>query len=183
MTRIDFYLLTGDAAGGETAISKDMAVCRLTNKAFLLGHRVYIHTADAAEAQRLDNLLWTFSAGSFIPHAASHDASDDSRDGGRSGPSRPSRSITPSLEGRGSEAPGAVAGAAAENMPVIIGQDAPPEAFNDVLVSLAPQVPECFSRFQRVAEIVGPGDEDKRLARERFRFYRDRGYELQTHNL
>lgn len=145
MTRIDFYLLTGDAAGGETAISKDMAVCRLTNKAFLLGHHVYIHTADAAEAQRLDNLLWTFSAGSFIPHAASHDAS--------------------------------------ENMPVIIGQDAPPEAFNDVLVSLAPQVPECFSRFQRVAEVVGPNDEDKRLARERFRFYRDRGYELQTHNL
>lgn len=145
MTRIDFYLLTGDAAGGETAISKDMAVCRLTNKAFLLGHRVYIHTADAAEAQRLDNLLWTFNAGSFIPHAANHDVD--------------------------------------ENMPVIIGPDAPPEAFNDVLVSLAPQVPECFSRFQRVAEVVGPGDEDKRLARERFRFYRDRGYELQTHNL
>ncbi len=145
MTRIDFYLLTGDAAGGETAISKDMAVCRLTNKAFLLGHRVYIHTTDAAEAQRLDNLLWTFSAGSFIPHAASHDAD--------------------------------------ENMPVIIGQDTPPEAFDDVLISLAPQVPECFSRFQRVAEVVGPGDEDKQLARERFRFYRDRGYELQTHNL
>ena len=145
MTRVDFYLLNGDAAGGETAMSKDMAVCRLTNKAFLLGHRVYIHTADAAEAQRLDNLLWTFSAGSFIPHAASHDAS--------------------------------------ENMPVIIGQGAPPEAFDDVLISLAPQVPECFGRFQRVAEVVGPGDEDKRLARERFRFYRDRGYELQTHNL
>ena len=145
MTRIDFYLLNGDAAGGETAISKDMAVCRLTNKAFLLGHRVYIHTTDAAEVQRLDNLLWTFSAGSFIPHAASHDAG--------------------------------------ENMPVIIGQDAPPETFDDVLISLAPQVPECFSRFQRVAEVVGPGDEDKRLARERFRFYRDRGYELQTHNL
>ncbi|MEK7796151.1 MAG: hypothetical protein AAB315_01730 [Pseudomonadota bacterium] len=34
---------------------------------------------------------------------------DDSRDGGRSGPSRPSRGITPSLEGRGRATPGAVA--------------------------------------------------------------------------
>ena len=146
MTRVDFYLLDHNAAGGhETTTPKDMAVCRLTNKAFLLGHRIYIHTADAAEAQRLDNLLWTFAAGSFIPHATSHDAD--------------------------------------ANMPVILGQDAPPETFDDVLISLAPQVPECFSRFQRVAEVVGPGDEDKRLARERFRFYRDRGYTLQTHSL
>ena len=146
MTRVDFYLVDNGSAGGhETAAPRDMAVCRLTNKAFLLGHRIYIHTADAAEAQRLDNLLWTFSAGSFVPHAIAYDAN--------------------------------------ENMPVIIGQDALPEAFDDVLISLAPQVPECFSRFQRVAEVVGPGDEDKQLARERFRFYRDRGYALQTHSL
>lgn len=146
MTRVDFYLLEGDSAGGhDTTVLKDMAVCRLTNKAFQLGHRVCIVTADAEHTQRLDALLWTFSAGSFIPHAPARDAVDD--------------------------------------MPVILGHNEPPPAFDDVLITLAPQVPECFSRFQRVAEVVGSTDEEKQLARERFRFYRDRGYELQTHNL
>ncbi len=146
MTRVDFYLLEGDSAGGhDTAVLKDMAVCRLTNKVFQLGHRVCIVTAGAEQSQRLDALLWTFSAGSFIPHALAQDTVD--------------------------------------GMPVILGHNEPPPAFDDVLITLAPQVPECFSRFQRVAEVVGSTDEEKQLARERFRFYRDRGYELQTHNL
>ena len=140
MTRVDFYLLDGDSAGG-----KDTAVCRLTNKAFLLGHRVYICAADAEQAQRLDALLWTYSAGSFIPHALVWDADDAT--------------------------------------PVILGQDEPSQACNDVLITLAPQVPAYFDRFQRVAEVVGGSAEEKRQARERFRFYRDRGYAPQTHNL
>lgn len=69
------------------------------------------------------------------------------------------------------------------DMPVLIGYDEPPAACEDVLIQLAPQVPECFSRFRRVAEVVGGGDDDKAQARERFRFYRDRGYALQTHNI
>lgn len=69
------------------------------------------------------------------------------------------------------------------DMPVLIGYDEPPAAYEDVLVQLAPQVPECFSRFGRVAEVIGGADADRQLARERFRFYRDRGYVLQTHHL
>lgn len=69
------------------------------------------------------------------------------------------------------------------DMPVLIGYDEPPAACEDVLIQLAPQVPECFSRFRRVAEVVGSGDDDKARARERFRFYRDRGYALQMHNI
>jgi len=34
-----------------------------------------------------------------------------------------------------------------------------------------------------VAEIVGGNDEERALARERFRFYRDRGYALETHRI
>ncbi len=69
------------------------------------------------------------------------------------------------------------------DMPVLIGYDEPPAAHEDVLIQLAPQVPECFSRFQRVAEVVSGAGENKALARERFRFYRDRGYALQTHSI
>ena len=141
MTRVDFYLLDHATEGG-----RDAAVCKLTHKAFRLGHRVYILTDDHDGAQRLDRLLWVFSAGSFIPHG---------------------------LGARPTDA----------RLPVLIGHEAPPPDYEDVLITLAPQVPEYFSRFQRVAEVVSGGDADKTLARERFRFYRDRGYALQTHNL
>lgn len=141
MTRVDFYLLDHATEGG-----RDAAVCKLTHKVFRLGHRIYILTDDHESAQRLDRLLWTFSAGSFIPHGLSARPAD-------------------------------------ADFPVLIGHDVPPPAFEDVLISLAPQVPECFSRFQRVAEVVHGSDDEKTLARERFRFYRDRGYALQTHHL
>ncbi|HEX7044626.1 MAG TPA: DNA polymerase III subunit chi [Burkholderiales bacterium] len=68
-------------------------------------------------------------------------------------------------------------------VPVLIGHDAPPEQFNDVLISLAPAIPPFFDRFARVAELVGPDEAERAQARERFRAYRDRGFMVQTHNL
>ena len=141
MTRIDFYLLEHSAEGG-----KDATVCKLTDKAFKLGHRVYILAASREEAQRLDRLLWTFSDGSFIPHGLSTEQTD-------------------------------------ADLPVLIGDGEPSATHEDVLISLTAEVPEYFSRFQRVAEVVDASDATKHLARERFRFYRDRGYALQTHQL
>ena len=58
----------------------------------------------------------------------------------------------------------------------------PPLEF-DVLVNLADQVPLFFSRFTRVAEIVDGDENRKQQARERFRFYRDRGYPLNSHDI
>ena len=52
-----------------------------------------------------------------------------------------------------------------------------------VLVNLHEQPPPFFSRFERLAEIVGKNPADVAAGRERFRFYRERGYELRTHNL
>jgi DNA polymerase-3 subunit chi len=40
-----------------------------------------------------------------------------------------------------------------------------------------------FSRFERVIEIVGCDDEDARLGRSRYSFYRDRGYALRHFDL
>lgn len=50
-----------------------------------------------------------------------------------------------------------------------------------LLINLDPAWPPFFSRFERVLEIVSTDPDDAAAARARFRFYRDRGYALQTH--
>ena len=52
-----------------------------------------------------------------------------------------------------------------------------------VLVNLHPATPSFFSRFERLIEIVGNTDEEAIAARERYRYYRERGYELRAHNM
>jgi DNA polymerase III subunit chi len=52
-----------------------------------------------------------------------------------------------------------------------------------VLVNLSAEPAPFFSRFERLAEIVGAGEAEVAAGRERFRFYRERGYELRAHNL
>ena len=63
MTKVDFYLL------GTDSDNREMFACRLTEKAWRLGHRVYLLAPDQSSANQLDELLWTFSQGSFVPHA------------------------------------------------------------------------------------------------------------------
>lgn len=79
-----------------------------------------------------------------------------------------------------------VAQVEAEPPPVLIGHGEPPvgaAAEADVLINLTRDVPDFFSAFQRVAEMVGNAEAEKAAGRERFRFYRDRGYPLEDHRL
>ena len=50
-----------------------------------------------------------------------------------------------------------------------------------VLVNLCAEPPPFFSRFERLAEIVGV--DDAQAGRDRYRFYRERGYELRAHDM
>ena len=52
-----------------------------------------------------------------------------------------------------------------------------------VLINLHASPPPFFSRFERLAEIVGTDEEEASAARGRYRFYRERGYELRSHRL
>jgi DNA polymerase-3 subunit chi len=54
---------------------------------------------------------------------------------------------------------------------------------DEVLLNLRPEWPPFFSRFQRLIEIVSLDERDRVDARERFRFYRERGSEIRTHDL
>lgn len=67
--------------------------------------------------------------------------------------------------------------------PVIVDHAAEPLIHDEVLLNLSPGYPPFFSRFKRLIEIVGNEEEDKAAARERFRFYRDRGYEIRRHDM
>lgn len=51
------------------------------------------------------------------------------------------------------------------------------------LLNLGNEVPPGFSRFEELVEIVSTADADRIPARERFKFYRERGYALENRKL
>jgi DNA polymerase-3 subunit chi len=64
--------------------------------------------------------------------------------------------------------------------PIIIDWQGEQLPHDDVLINLQSQHPPFFSRFRRLIEIVGVDEADKAEARARYRFYRDRGYEIKS---
>jgi DNA polymerase-3 subunit chi len=144
VTQVDFYIVDSDFADARLR-----TVCHIAEKAHDASQHVFIHGCSDAEAKKLDELLWTASQGSFIPHKIVREGAD-----------------------------------AAPAEPVIIGLNRGPLSERwDLMINLAEDVPEFFSRYRRVAEIVD-GDAARRAqSRDRYRFYRDRGYTLNTHQV
>jgi DNA polymerase-3 subunit chi len=64
MTSIDFYFNADDRLG---------VACRLTGKALQQKKRVLIYAPQHELAEKIDRLLWTAKAVSFIPHCYAHD--------------------------------------------------------------------------------------------------------------
>ncbi len=148
MTRIDFYILE---RAEDHNNNREQFACRIAEKAYRLGHGVYIHTDDPAQSAKLDNLLWTFKQGSFIPHAIDGQAPDP-------------------------------------DAAVLIGNNAELDTSShakgrEVLINLSQEIPLFFSAFKRVAEVVDQHADNKTKGRERFKFYRDRGYSMETHSI
>jgi len=54
---------------------------------------------------------------------------------------------------------------------------------HDVLLNLGQEVPPDFGRYQRLIELVTLDDEDRRLARQRWKYYTERGYVITRHDL
>jgi DNA polymerase-3 subunit chi len=141
VTQVDFYVLedSSPAAG-------PLFACRLTEKAVKQGHSIYINAESVQQLRQLDDLLWSFRAGSFLPHTV-YDAG------------------------------------VSQAEPVLLGHATEPDGPDDVLINLALDIPAFFSRFKRVAELVSGDEAQRAAARERFGFYRDRGYTLNTHRI
>lgn len=62
--QVDFYLLS--ASDQRTRL---LTACRLAEKGFDQGLQVAVRTSGPAETAELDDLLWSFSDRSFVPHA------------------------------------------------------------------------------------------------------------------
>lgn len=61
--RVDFYLINNNEAEASWLLA-----CRLLEKAYLRGHRIFVYCNNQSQAEKLDELLWTFKNDSFIPH-------------------------------------------------------------------------------------------------------------------
>ncbi len=67
--------------------------------------------------------------------------------------------------------------------PVLISGDGSPESEDQVLVNLASDAPAFFGRFERLCEPIDHDSAARLAGRERFRYYRDRGYPLEHHTI
>jgi DNA polymerase-3 subunit chi len=143
VTRVDFYVLADEAPDARLRVA-----CRLIEKAYDGGIRTYVQTAALEDAQRLDELLWTFSDRAFIPHEVSEDGA-----------------------------------ASHERVVVLIGAGAAPVTHRQLLINLGIGMPAELDSFERIVEIVDVDPQSKRLARERYKAYREHGCTLESHNL
>lgn len=134
---------------------RELFACRLAEKVYNMGHTLYLHTDSVAQAKQIDELLWSYKESSFLPHAI--EAADQNN---------AAQNIAPKI---------------------LIGHNAAtptePHSHCDVLINLAADVPGFFSRFERVAELINQAEDLKVAGRERFKFYRDRGYQPETHKI
>lgn len=142
MPRVDFYLLQSGSRDNVLTLA-----CRLANKVYQADLTGVVRVPDPDSAARLDDLLWTYEQGSFVPHDL---------DDGTMGPEPP---------------------------PIIISHHSQCDSDRDVLISLIEQIPDDYARFKRIAEVVGAEAEERARARERYRFYRDQGCQLDKHEL
>jgi DNA polymerase-3 subunit chi len=54
------------------------------------------------------------------------------------------------------------------------------DLMDDTLINFASKKIQGFSRYLKMYELVGQDDEDKKSARERYRFYKDCGYQVDS---
>ena len=71
----------------------------------------------------------------------------------------------------------------APQTPLLIAQDDASPAGYAVLLNLSQDCPPHFERFERLLELVAADDAQRQAGRSRYRFYRDRGYSIATHDL
>lgn len=143
MNRVDFYVLSQDAPD-----ARQRFACRLAEKAAEQGHRVYLQAASLGDAQRLDDLLWTFNERGFLPHELATGA----------GPTHP-------------------------KVMVLVGVAAAPANHRDLLINLTDVLPAEMENYARIAEIVDTDPARKQLSRDRYKAYRERGCEMESHNV
>jgi DNA polymerase-3 subunit chi len=73
--------------------------------------------------------------------------------------------------------------AAAAETPVLIARQAESPPGCELLLNLAIESPPFFERFERLLEVVSQDEAERREARARYAWYRERGYAIRNHDL
>ena len=155
MTRVNFYAVNG---GFDASLS---LACRLAEKAFKQNIDTLLFCADEASAKQLDELLWGHTETSFIPHQLIDPAQSHAQSTAQSTTQSTAQSTAP--------------------IGITWGEDTPEH--HGMLINLVAETPSWFGRFETLAEIVNTDPEQKKIKRERYSFYRDRGYPLAYHDV
>ncbi|MBI3096192.1 MAG: DNA polymerase III subunit chi [Rhodocyclales bacterium] len=71
----------------------------------------------------------------------------------------------------------------AAETPIVFASELDHPLHDECLLNLSDEVPSGFSRFEELIEIVSVEDADRLPGRERFRFYRERGYPLENRDI
>jgi len=79
--------------------------------------------------------------------------------------------------------PHACVDVATPGTPIIIGWPGAQVPQTDVLINLADSVPDTIEGFNRVIEIVADETSRREQGRERYKIYRERGYEMFKHDI
>jgi DNA polymerase III subunit chi len=151
MTQVDFYFNAADL---------QHVTQRLIAKALAAKAATVVVTADTAMLAAFDAYLWAFDAASFVPHlwlkAETFNTANDRN------------------------------AALLANTPVILlNSDAPaavlaqlPASHDSLMINCGTALPAHFARFTRLIELVASDEASKTKGRERFMFYKQRGYPM-----
>ena len=71
----------------------------------------------------------------------------------------------------------------AAETPIVLASELDSPLHDGCLLNLSNEIPPGFSRFQQLVEIISIEDGDRLPGRERFRFYRERGYPLEARDI
>jgi DNA polymerase-3 subunit chi len=157
VAEVSFYILPT-----ESLEDRHLFACKLIEKAYRSGSFCYVLTDSAEQSRIIDDLLWTFRAGSFIPHQIyTGEPLDIARDGVYAASSPE-------------------ASAAIEQV-ILIGSVNPPEHWQKILFNLSSRYPEVGPQTERILEILDNSETTKAAGRDRYRRYQQSGMKVVTH--
>lgn len=194
MTRIDFYSLTAGSRG-----DRFLLTCRLVERIHQPGQGHQAGKGDLANQASQDLPGNQTSGASLAGHGTTGGPSANS---GHSNHAGPGSQRTPRIHIQLSDPVlaehldrllwtyddqsflphGRIGQADPDLTPILIGAE-PLDGSDQVLINLDPTVPPWFSRFERLCEPMDPDPAVTAAGRERYRYYRDRGYPLHHHQI
>jgi DNA polymerase-3 subunit chi len=148
MAEVSFYVLPS-----ESLQDRYLFACKLIEKVYRSGCFCYVLTDSIEQSRQLDNLLWNFRPGSFIPHQLY------------------TGEIPSILNAKGNL-----------NI-ILIGSLNAPEHWQKTVINLSSSCPEEFDKIERILEILDNSEATKEAGRNRYRQYQQSGINISTHKI